>query len=170
MDVNETLRRYWKIQRDIAHRGYSKETILKQIEDRIPDAVKYIYPQKKYADMIIQYYDKTLTSCMEDDHKVRLSVRITISAAINIEPIVEELARYGVHVLYDYSEDLQTQKIDLDADELENVNIPVEKVAERIIPQLEEITRESFDEQNGLDGILKLFMLLLISNKMKGEI
>lgn len=62
MDVNETLRRYWKIQRDIAHRGYSKETILKQIEDRIPDAVKYIYPQKKYADMIIQYYDKTLTS------------------------------------------------------------------------------------------------------------
>lgn len=169
MDVDETLRRYWKIQRDVAHRGYSKEMILKQIEDRIPDAAKYIYPQKKYADMIIQYYDKTLKNCMEDNHKVRLSVRLTISAAIDIEPMVNELARYGVHVVYDYSEDLQTQKIDLDADELEYVNIPVEKVAEQIIPQLEEITRESFDEQNGLDGILKLFMLLLISSKMKGE-
>ena len=170
MDVDETLRRYWKIQRDVEHRGYSKDRILKQIEDRIPDAVKYIHPQKKYADMVIQYYDKSLEDCMEDNHRVRMSVRITMSATINIEPLVDVLAGYGVNVSYDYSEDLQFQTVDLDADELEHVMIPVETVAEGIIPQLDEITRENFDKQDGIDSILKLFMLLLISSKMRDEI
>lgn len=170
MDVDETLRRYWKIQRDIAHRGYSKERILKQIEDRIPDAVKYIHPQKEYADMIIRYYDKTLTDCMEDNHEVKMSVRITVSAAINVEPLVDELVRYGVSIAYDYSEDLQTQIVDIDAQELESTDIPVEEIADRVIPQLEEITRENLDGHNGKDGILKLFILLLISSKMRGEI
>ena len=140
MDVDETLRRYWKIQRDIDHRGYSKQEIVNQIEDRVPDAMKYIYPQKKYADMIIQYYDKTLLDCMEDEHKTQISVRI-ISAAIDIELMINALARCGVNIIYDYSEDLQKQIIDLDAAELEKVKIPVEEIAESIIPQLEEITR-----------------------------
>ena len=169
MDVDETLRRYWKIQRDTSHRGYSKEKILKQIEDRIPDAVKYIHPQKNYADIIIQYYDKTLVDCMEDDHKLKMSVRITMSAAIDIETMVNVLVGYGVYVVYDYSEDLQMQIVDLDADELENIKIPIEAL-DKIIPQLEEITRECFNEMNGVDGVLELFMLLLISSKMRGEI
>ena len=169
MDVDETLRRYWQIQRDTSHRGYSKEKILKQIEDRIPDAVKYIHPQKNYADIIIQYYDKTLVDCMEDDHKLKMSVRITMSAAIDIETMVNVLVGYGVYVVYDYSEDLQMQIVDLDADELENIKIPIEAL-DKIIPQLEEITRECFNEMNGVDGVLELFMLLLISSKMRGEI
>ena len=170
MDIDETLRRYWKIQRDIVHRGYSKKEILNQIEDRVSDALKYIYPQKKYADMIVQYYDKTLFDCMEEGHKPRISVRISISAAIDIEPMISTLAGYGVNVIYDYSEDLQNQIIDLDADELQHVKIPIEEIADRIIPQLEEITRESFTNRNGVDDILNLFTLVLISGKMKGEI
>ena len=46
LDTDENLRRYWKIQRDTKSRGYSKEKVLKQILERLPDARKYIYPQK----------------------------------------------------------------------------------------------------------------------------
>lgn len=170
MDVDETLRRFWKIQRDVAHRGYSKEKIIEQIEARVPDAIKYIHPQSEYADMIIQYYDKTLTDCMEDNHHVKMSVRITFSASIDIEPLINELVRYGISISYDYSEDLQKQIVDIDADDLESAVIPIEDIAQKIVPQLDEITRESLDEENGKNGILKLFLLLLISNKMQGEI
>lgn len=170
MDVDETLRRYWKIQRDIAIRGYSKEKILRQIEDRVLDAEKYIYPQKKYADMVIRYYDKTLKDCTENGHEVKMSVCITISAAIDIEPLVRELTRYGVDVTFDYSEDLQMQIIDLCAEKLGSIRIPVEKIADKIIPQIEEITRERLNGKSGIDGMLELFVLLLISNKMRGEI
>ena len=106
---------------------------------------------------------------MEDDHKLKMSVRITMSAAIDIETMVNVLVGYGVYVVYDYSEDLQMQIVDLDADELENIKIPIEAL-DKIIPQLEEITRECFNEMNGVDGVLELFMLLLISSKMRGEI
>ncbi len=169
MDVDETLRRFWKIQRDVAHRGYSKEKIVQQIEERMPDAEKYIYPQKKFADMIIQYYDKTLSDCKTDNHKVRISVRITVSAAINVEPLVDELIFCGMTVAYDYSEDLQMQIVDISADDLEKVDIPLEEIADKIVPQLEEITREKLDADNAKDGIIVLFLLLLISCKMRGE-
>lgn len=167
MDVDENLRRYWKIQRDIAHRGYSKEKILKQIEDRIPDAERYIYPQKEYADIIVHYYDRDLDNCMVDDHDVKLSAKITISAAINIEPLLAELTVRGYDVSYDYSDDLQVQTIDIAELEQENSNICVEEIAERIIPQLEMITKERLSDSS---GIMKLFLLMAISSKMRGEI
>lgn len=167
MDVDERLRRYWKIQRDTMHRGYSKEKILKQIEDRIPDAEKYIYPQKEYADMVIHYYDRYLEDCMADGHDVRLSVKITVSAAIDIEPLLVELTREGYEISYDYSEDLQMQTIDILEFQRTNNKICVEDIAERLIPQLEAITKERLDDTN---GIMKLFLLMVISNKMRGEV
>lgn len=171
MDADETLRRYWKIQRDTSKRGYSKEAIIKQIESRVPDAEKYIYPQKKYADMVVRYYDKTLDDCMEADHEVKMSIRLTISSAANVEPLVDELIGNGLTVQYDYSDDLKSQVIDIDADDMERMHLPVEKIAERIIPQLEEITREDLncEEINGKDGVVILFLLLMISSKMQGE-
>ena len=134
------------------------------------DAAKYIYPQKDYADMAIQYYDKTLKSCMEENHEVKLSIRIIISAAVNIEPLTDELAKSGLNVLCDYGKNLQTQTVDLDSAVLENSPLPVEAIAGRVIPGLGEITSESLDSQDAVDGILKLFVLLLVSDKLRGEI
>ena len=172
MDSDEKLRRFWKIQRDTSKRGYSKIAILKQIEDRMPDAVKYIYPQKEYADMIVHFYDKTLADCMVEEHEVKMSVFITISAAINVEPLIDELRLNGLSIRYDYTEDLQKQIVDIDANDLEQMKLPVEKIANSIIPQLDEITRENLDKDypNGKDAVIILFLLLMISGKMKGEI
>lgn len=169
MDIDETLRRYWKIQRDTASRGYTKTAIIRQIEDRMPDAEKYIYPQKDYADMVVQYYDKTLMQCMAENHQEKISIRITISAAVNAEPLIAEFVQRGICVEYDYSNDLKTQTIDLDAEGFTSVHMPIQNIAERIIPQLEEITREKLDADSGKDGVVLLFLLLLISCKMRGE-
>lgn len=43
----------WKILRDVKQRGYSKETVLKEIEERKPDYEQFIAPQKAFADAII---------------------------------------------------------------------------------------------------------------------
>lgn len=166
MDVDENLRRYWKIQRDTMHRGYSKEKIIKQIETRIQDAEKYIYPQKKYADVVIHYYDRQLESCMVDDYNVSLSAKITLSAAVDMEPLLTELIGRGYHLSYDYSEDLQMQTIDIEEFEQETSGICVEEIAERLVPQLEMITKEKLDDVN---GIMKLFLLMVISSKIRGE-
>jgi uridine kinase len=55
MDTDEILRIKWKIDRDINKRGYTKEKIIQQINNRKEDYNKYILPQKYKADIIIKY-------------------------------------------------------------------------------------------------------------------
>lgn len=168
MDSDETLRRYWKIQRDVAHRGYSKEKILKQIEDRISDAKKYIYPQKQYADLIIQYFDKELKDCLVEHHEVCMSMRLSLKSEINVEPLLLCLQRYGISIFSDFNQDLERQTIVCDGESLKDKSIPFKKIAADIIPQLEELSEQSLEELDTLQGVLCLFLLLLISNSMQG--
>lgn len=170
MDTDETLRRYWKIQRDIGHRGYLTEGILKQIDDRMLDAVKYIYPQRGYADIVIKYFDKNLMDCCVDNYKVSISLGITLSAAVNIEPIIRELELCDLHADYDYSDDLRYQTLMFDGEELIKSKIQFTKIALLNIPQLDEITRETFDNADNIHGLIKLFVVSVISHKMQGEI
>ncbi len=169
MDSDEKLRRYWKIKRDTSIRGHSKEEVLKSIEARLPDAQRYIYPQKDYADLIVRYYDKNLIDYMKDSHDLVLSIILKFSAAVDIEPLVNELRYHGINVEYEYSDDLQNQIVTIDADNMLSVNIPLERVAAKVIPQLEELTKVDLDTvTDAKDGIIILFLLLIISNKMQG--
>ena len=90
--------------------------------------------------------------------------------AIDIEAFVQELGMHGIAVKHDYSDDLSSQTVDIDAGDLSGQVISAEKIAEKMIPQLEEITRENLDTKNNLDTIIELFVLMCISSKMRGEI
>lgn len=54
LDISDDVKFAWKIQRDMAERGHSLESIKASIEARKPDFDAYIDPQKKDADVIIQ--------------------------------------------------------------------------------------------------------------------
>jgi phosphoribulokinase len=56
LDPPEDLRKEWKIARDTTKRGYTREGVLQSISDREEDSEAFIRPQKKYADIIIQFY------------------------------------------------------------------------------------------------------------------
>ena len=53
--ADEPLRRHWKINRDMIHRGYSKEKVLQQIESRSNDCLNYIQTQEKFGDIVIHH-------------------------------------------------------------------------------------------------------------------
>ncbi len=55
LDPEEDLRIQWKIHRDVAHRGYSREQVLASLEKRKDDSPTYIHPQRVYADMVIRF-------------------------------------------------------------------------------------------------------------------
>src|ERR1700694_4351547 len=56
LDPEEDLKHRWKLQRDVAKRGYTEEAVRKEIEARRPDVDKYIAPQVKDADLIVRFY------------------------------------------------------------------------------------------------------------------
>lgn len=72
LDPEQELRIEWKLQRDIAKRGYVREQVLAELEARRPDAEAYINPQRQHADMIVRFYRGSRSADMG-----HLSARIT---------------------------------------------------------------------------------------------
>lgn len=52
----EDLRRVWKIKRDTAKRGYTREEVLAEMEKREPDSRDFIRPQRQYADIVVHFH------------------------------------------------------------------------------------------------------------------
>lgn len=167
MDVDEKLRRYWKIQRDVYQRGYKKEKVLESIEQRMPDAVKYIYPQKKYADILIRYFDQTLEDYTIENYNVKLDLEITLNADVDLEDLILELQKNGIYPRQDYKEDLTKQTVIFYGEELNEKSINFSNIAEKIIPNLDEILNKDLNYENNLNGIIELIILVLISYKMR---
>ncbi len=169
MDTQESLRRYWKIERDTRVRGYSVEQTLLLIEKRIPDAERYIYPQKKYADLIISYFDDNLTDPARLDYKVSMRMCLRLSTSIDVETIIEKLSESNVIIEQEFEEDLKYQTIKFNGDKLNEISVDFQSIAESAIPQLDELLIGSPKWDSGINGIIQLFVLLIISNKMRGE-
>ena len=53
LDIDEDLRRYFKIKRDTEYRDRSKQEVIKSLEDRYLDSEKFIKKQRKDADLVL---------------------------------------------------------------------------------------------------------------------
>ncbi len=53
VDPAQQVKYDWKIRRDMKTRGYSRDTVMKEITEREPDYERYIAPQKEFADAVI---------------------------------------------------------------------------------------------------------------------
>jgi phosphoribulokinase len=69
LDISDEVKFAWKIQRDMAERGHSLESIKASIEARKPDFDAYIDPQKAHADVVIQVLP---TQLIPDDNEGKI--------------------------------------------------------------------------------------------------
>lgn len=74
LDLADEVKIAWKIQRDMAERGHTLENILASIESRKPDFSKFVDPQKKDADVVMEILPTELIP--DDDEKKVLRVRL----------------------------------------------------------------------------------------------
>ena len=165
LDTDETLRHLWKVKRDQAKRGHSKEAILKSIEQRLPDREKYIEPQKKYADICFRYFTDEAAKLGEELISPVIKLLVNISANVNLEKLYAQLARcQDLQFHYDYSENLDTQEIILAG------NISSQELADigtHTIPNLDELIGQKPLWESGLRGLRQLLTLLVISHHLK---
>lgn len=56
LDPDEELKYHWKVQRDVAQRGYTVEQVIRQIVERQDDLRQYILPQREHADLVVRFY------------------------------------------------------------------------------------------------------------------
>ncbi|MDP3667439.1 MAG: hypothetical protein Q8R50_12220 [Sediminibacterium sp.] len=92
MKPSEELRRYWKVTRDVYHRGYTKEKVIEAIETRMLDSVNHILDQEVEADIIfsveniheIDFHD--LSDTVQDTQ-----LKIICSNDIYFEQLLDQL-------------------------------------------------------------------------------
>jgi phosphoribulokinase len=58
----EEVRREWKIKRDTAQRGYTREQVLAELGRREPESEAFIRPQRRRADIVVRF------SAIQDRH------------------------------------------------------------------------------------------------------
>lgn len=95
LDPEETLKRRWKIQRDVAKRGYAPEAVEREIEARRPDVERYIAPQRRFGDLVVHFYGRP--DGADDEHlNVRIVTRPTLPS-LNLDGLLDE-SRPGVRM------------------------------------------------------------------------
>jgi len=55
LDPPETLRRNWKLKRDVSHRGYTTDEVLRELDRREAAVEAFIRPQRRHADVVISF-------------------------------------------------------------------------------------------------------------------
>jgi len=93
LETDEKLRRYFKIRRDVLERGHRIDEVLNALSRRESDAVDFIKPQRKNADLVFSL--ELLGSLREDDkslQSVPLKLVAEYSGAFNFSRLAEVLA------------------------------------------------------------------------------
>jgi len=166
LDTDESLRQHWKMLRDKTERGYSLEAVLEKIKARLPDAVKYVHPQKDFADMVVSYSPAEETNDPKTRDKIK--VRVTLDSNVHLDRALSFLADKGISFFHDYEMDLKAQYIIV---EEEFSQAALKELTKECISNVKEIAaKEEIDFQPGLRGFVQFLVLLVISEQLKEDV
>jgi uridine kinase len=97
--TEHSLKRFWKIQRDMKKRGYTFEQCLEKFESRQEDYMKYILPQKSHADIQILYSPKTIVPSIFDANTAAPEIVMAIQISNTLSsPVIELISNFLIHV------------------------------------------------------------------------
>jgi len=76
--IDENLRKYFKIQRDVHKRGHTLERVLTSIDKREPDAAQFVRPQAEHADLVmsLQPIHPRMLDKPDDDTPMRFKLHV----------------------------------------------------------------------------------------------
>ena len=167
LELDEPLRRHWKIVRDMKERGYKKEKVIAQIEERCEDSKRFIQPQKEFSDLVVTYNMRSEIKNLGDpEEKIDLGLDLTMSNNYDLDGIMNLLEPIGkLQKEAYYNEDAKTITCRfygrISKEE-------IQKIAYILVPNLEEfLENRNPIWQPGYDGLVQLFIVYLISEHIK---
>lgn len=87
LDPDEELKHGWKVQRDVAKRGYRAEEVYAEIAAREPDVAAYITPQRRFADLVVRFCRPEGSGPGDEHLSVRIVERATLPR-LNLEGVL----------------------------------------------------------------------------------
>jgi uridine kinase len=91
IDTERSLKRLWKIQRDMRKRGYTFERCAEIFAKREADFERFILPQKAHADLVVHYYAEAPIPHTFSVNYVHPPLRMYLETAPTITPYLSDL-------------------------------------------------------------------------------
>jgi uridine kinase len=166
LNIDETLRRYFKLHRDVQQRGHERDTVLAALGRREPDSARFIRPQEDYADLTLSL-QPIHPRMLEDDnggaHSLRYKLVTRSRDSLNELSLVRTLVGVcGLHV----------DKIDINGAgsclviEGETSAADVAMAARILCPRMLEFLDVSPAWEDGILGLMQLVTLSQINQVM----
>jgi phosphoribulokinase len=173
LDPPEELRRVWKLRRDVAHRGYTPEQVLAELERREPDSAAFIRPQRAWSDIVVRFYppDGVPPEEAGPDLNVQVILRPTIPHP-DLASLLDGQAPPGIRL--ELGRDMG-RPVDILTIDGAVASHHAHKLAEAIwrhLPDLSPVDEEEFGQYRDLLGIrhshpLALTQLLLVYHLLR---
>ncbi|MCC6818435.1 MAG: DUF2029 domain-containing protein [Bacteroidia bacterium] len=163
MEPDEKLRIWWKVQRDVEKRGYSPEKVLEQLKLREEDSQRYIRSQAALANIIASYYAINDIDPINQSILPVIGLKLSLTNEIDLDPLLDRfLTIKSLDFEHQYEADRQIILIKgLITKE------QVELLADRCLPELEDIGIYNSVWKDNFEGVLQLIVTYTIFNSLK---
>ena len=167
LDIDESLRRYFKLQRDVYDRGHKVENVLFSLDRRETDAKKFVRPQAAHADLVLslQPIHPRLLEKMDPKISPRLKLFVCSRRGLYEESLLRTLIGIcGLHV---------DMKINTDNNEVELViegettADDIALAAKSLLPRIHEFLDTIPRWEDGIKGLMQLIILSHINQSLR---
>lgn len=163
LDIDEALRRHFKLKRDVNQRGHTVERVLTSFEKREPDSERFIRPQSTFADLTLslQPIHPRMLESLDDKTPLRLKLIVKTRNGFNELSLNRVLAGVcGLHVDIIVSDDGAEVQITIEG---ECSAADIELAAKMLCPWILEFLDIPPKWQDGMVGLMQLITLSHIS-------
>ena len=166
LDIDDGLRRYLKMRRDVQQRGHSKEKVLTALQRREPDSVRFVRPQAAHAGLIMSLQPMHPQSLQDLSDKNPLRFKLFVRSRNGLNEL--SLARVlvgvcGLHVDVTMSNDANAVELVIEGEtSAEDILLAAQILFPRILEFLDITPRW----ENGMLGLMQLIILSHINQAL----
>lgn len=166
LDIDERLRRHFKIERDVNKRGHTLEKVLTSFERREPDSARFIRPQASHADLVLslQPIHPRMLDTMKGKSELRFKLVVRSRHGLNELSLTRVLVGIcGLHVDMQVSPDGYEVELAIEG---ETSAQDIEMAARMISPRIFEFLDLQPEWKDGVMGLMQLVTLSHINQAL----
>nr|WP_243435072.1 MULTISPECIES: hypothetical protein [unclassified Pseudomonas] len=166
LDIDEDLRRHFKLQRDVHQRGHTEEKVLSSFARREPDSARFIRPQAAHADLVLslQPIHPRILDGADKERLLHFKIVARSCNGLNEMSLVRVLVGVcGLHVDMSTNDDATQVELTIEG---ETSAQDIEMAARMICPRVFEFLDLAPQWQDGVMGLMQLITLSHINQAL----
>jgi uridine kinase len=170
LDMDERLRKHFKLQRDVGHRGHTTEKVLETLAKREPDSIRFIKSQAHHADLVLSLrpVDPRMLEELDEKRPLRLKLVARSSRGLNEMSLTRVLVGIcGLHVDMVPSTDGIAGEITIEG---ETSAADIAQATQIICPRILEFLDTQPKWRDGVMGLMQLITLSHINQALTRRI